>query len=333
VSGPAVPLAIAGGSVTWDAGDTWRTSASLTLPFDLATWQLVKDYSQSRIRVEIGCVQPTGVVVPVKITGTMVIRRATVARPEDTIDLALASEASIVDDLRFTADTVYPAGTGPAIVKALITAALPAAVFNEAASGPGLTGQANAGASRWTSVEAVADYAALEVWQDTDARFVIRAQPHASSSPVDSLEVGASGVIIDSSSDFDRDKFANAYAIRSAWINSNGQTQYAYGIVYNTDPATGTQWGGPAGNKVRTDVEAIEMSDVEAQQIAVRRLRRAIGHGRGFRLSCPLRPWLQPGDPVSVELPTGGVQVQTVQLVTHDLTALTSTIDTRLLPE
>jgi hypothetical protein len=145
--------------------------------------------------------------------------------------------------------------------------------------------------------------------------------------------VGAGGNIIDSFSDFDRDTFANAYAVRSAWIDANGQTDYAYGIVYNTDPSTGTQWDGPAGNRVQIDVEDIKLTDAEAQQIAARRLRRAVGHGRGVRVTVPLRPWLIPGDPVSVELPTGGVQVHTVQRVSHDLSGLTTTVDTRLIPE
>jgi hypothetical protein len=172
----------------------------------------------------------------------------------------------------------------------------------------------------------------LEVWQDTDARFVIRAQPVQEATPVDNLLVGAGGNIIVSSSDFNRDTFANAFAVRATWIDANGQTDYGYGIAYNTDPATGTQWGGPAGSRVEVEVTSQKLTDAECQQIAVRRLRRSLGHGRGVRVTCPIRPWLKPGDPVAVDLPTGGTQVHTVQRVQHDFPAFTTTVDTRLLP-
>jgi len=150
---------------------------------------------------------------------------------------------------------------------------------------------------------------------------------------VDSLLVGRGGNITQSSSDFNRDTFANAYAVKAAWINSNGQTDNSYGIAYNTDPASPTRWDGPAGNRVEVDVSNIKLTNTECQQIAVRRLRRSLGHGRGVRVTCPIRPWLRPGDPVSVDLPTGGTQVHTVQRVQHDFPAFTTTVDTRLLPE
>ena len=329
----AFDLAPVSGSVTWDAADRWRTSAQLVVPFELAVWQAVKDFSQALIRVEAGCVLPSGAVVPVPLSGPLVVRVTAVSRPEDTITLTLASQASTVDDLRFTADTAYPAGDGGTKIKALITAALPSATYNQSANGPGLAGESNAGSGRWSAVEAVADYAALEVWQDTDDRFVIRAQPVQTGSPVDELKVGAAGNLIQSSSDFNRDTFANAYAVRSAWVNSNGQTDYAFGIAYNNVASDPLRWGGPAGSVVQSDVENLKLTNAECQQIAVQRLRRTLGHGRGVRVTCPIRPWLRPGDPISVELPTGGVQVHTVQRVEHDLAAFTTVIDTRLLPE
>jgi hypothetical protein len=330
-SAPGVALDVVGGQVVWDAGDTWRTSATLDVPFTLDTWQLVKDYSAARIEVSTGCVQPNGTVVDVALSGPLVVRRAAVTRPEDLISLTLASEASLVDDLRFTADTTYPASNAPDKIIALITDALPLAQFSILGSGPGLAGESNAGSSRWEAVEAVADYAALEVWQDTSGVFIIRPQPVQEATPVDVLAVGPGGNIIESFSDFDRDNFANAYAVRSAWINSNGQTDYAYGIVYHTDPTSDTRWDGPAGNRVQVDVTNVQLTDAECQQVAVNRLRRALGHSRGVRVTVPLRPWLKPGDPISVELPTGGVQVHTLQRAAHDLTGLTTTIDTRLL--
>lgn len=327
-----VDLALTSGTVVWDAADTWRTTATLDVPFDLDIWQLVKDFSAARIFLYVDAVQPDGSVVPYPLTGPMVVRRTAVTRPEDRISLDLASEASIVQDLQFTADYQLPALPAADQIKGLILDALPAAAFNVSAGGPGLISTADEGTGRWAAVEAVADYGALEVWQDVDGLFVIRAQPVFDPVPVDSLAVGAGGNIVQSFSDFDRDTFANAYAIRAEWVDA-GATQHAYGIVYNNDASTGTQWGGPAGNKVATDFERLQLSNAACQQIAARRLRRSIGHGRGVRVTCPLRPWLRPGDPISVELPTGGVQVQTVQRAAHDLAALTSTIDTRLLPE
>jgi hypothetical protein len=329
----AVTLSPVSASVVWDAADTWRTSGTVTVPFELSVWQLVKDFSLGVVTLTCGLVQPNGSVISQKVSGPLVVRRASVSRPEDTITIDVASQASIVDDLRFTAETPYPAGVAAVQIQALITAALPAATFNVTGGGPGVAGEGNAATSRWEAIETIADYAALEVWQDTDARFVIRAQPVYNAIPVDNLLVGAGGNITVSSSDFNRDTFANAYAVRSSWIDANGQTDTGYGIAYNTDPATGTQWGGPAGNRVEVDVTSQKLTDAECQQIAVRRLRRSIGHGRGVRVTCPIRPWLVPGDPIAVDLPTGGTQVHTVQRVQHDFPAFTSTIDTRLLPE
>jgi Concanavalin A-like lectin/glucanases superfamily len=331
-SAAPVTLSPVSASVVWDAGDTWRTSGTVTVPFELDVWQLVKDYSLATVQLSVGLVQPDGSTQPQWISGPMVVRRAAVSRPEDTITIELASQASLVDDLRFTVDTPYPGGVAATQIQGLIIAALPGATFNVTGGGPGLAGEGNAGTSRWQAIETIADYAALEVWQDTDARFVIRAQPVQEATPVDNLLVGAGGNITVSSSDFNRDTFANAFAVRATWIDANGQTDYGYGIAYNTDPATGTQWGGPAGSRVEVEITSQKLTDAECQQIAVRRLRRSLGHGRGVRVTCPIRPWLLPGDPIAVDLPTGGTQVHTVQRVQHDFPAFTTTIDTRLLP-
>jgi hypothetical protein len=319
--------------IVWDAADTWRCTATLTVPFTQATWDLVKDYSQAKVSMVVGLVAPSLAVASHTVTPPLVIRRAAVSRPEDTIRLDLASQASTVDDLRFDADTTYAGADGPTQIRNLILAAIPTAVFDTQATGAALPATSNAGQSRWAAVEAIADNAHLEVWQKPDGAFMIRDQPLQSAVPVDTLAVGQGGVIIESSSDFNRDTFANGYAVRAVWVESNSQTGYAYGSAFDLDPASPTRWGGPAGNRMEADAEAIQLTDAECGRLAASRLARSLGHGRGVRLSCPLRPWLYPGDPVAVELPTGGVQLHTVQRVQHDLPAMTTTVDTRLLPD
>ncbi len=329
-AGDPVPLAVAAGAVTHDWSDAWRSTATLSLPWDPAVWDVVREWQTPRVEIDAVCVLPSGAREAVRLFGGYV-RDAGTRRPDDRIDLAAASAASLVADLPFTAAYASPAGpSAVTVIRALVDGVLPGLTWDARADGAAVAVGADVGDARMPVVEQLADAAGLDVYPDPYGVWRVERQAADPVLPaVDVLQVGANGNVIDSGSDYARDAFANGYAVRAEWTDAGGVARSAVGTAYDSDPASLTRWGGPAGMRMRVARESGPLDAASCTLVAAARLRRALGAGRGARVAVPLRPWLFPRDTVAVVLPFGGPRNQVVHRVAHDLAAMTTTVDTR----
>lgn len=329
--GDPLELPLVSGTVTHDAGTGWRTQATMAAPYSDQLWEAVRGWAAPRVQVDCELVAPTGAATAVRLLDAGV-RWAGVARPAQLVELRAASDAALVSDQPLTEPwAAAPGADGADQLRALITAALPGALFTQTATAPlGGTVEGQPAQDRWQLVEQVADAAGLQVHQrQADRRWVIEQQPRMpGGQAVDTLATGLAGNVASSGSEYDRDALANGYAVHATWVEAGGAARTATGFAYDTDPASPTRWGGPAGRRMQVDTQPGPLDAAACQALAAQRLYRRLGAGRGAQLVVPLRPWLMPGDPVKVSLPYAGA-LQLVQVVTHDLAALTTAVATR----
>lgn len=327
---PAVTLDLLDATVDLDNGLTDYFQAFVRVPFTEAIWLLVREYAVCRVSCYGGYPDSNGNVTMAEFA-RLYTRTVTSNRPDDAIDLGCAGVSRLVDDYPITTAGVLT-GNVKTVVQGIINGALPTLVVSGSTSAtvPAET-EVRVGDSRIATIEAICDATDTECLPRPDGTMRVRTQPTlATATDAGLLDVGATGVILDSQSNYDRDAFGNAVLARAEWTDPAGLTQIRNGWAYNVDPADPSRWNGPAGRKVFFDLRDTKTSVAGLEQIARSILYRRAGAGRGATMTVPLALWLEPGDKVTVRLPWGDPYVQLVQTVSHDLVGLTSRVTTRM---
>lgn len=325
-----VTLDLLDAQVSLDNGLTDYFQANLRVPFTEALWLMVREYAVCTVRAFGGYRDPNGVVTMTEFA-RMHTRTVDSIRPDDAIVLGCVGVSRLVDDYPFINDATFTGNVKTAL-DTIVHGALPTLTITGSTSAvvPDDT-EVRAGDSRIATIEAICDGTDTECLPRPDGTLRLRAQPTlATATDGGRLDVGATGVVLDSDSSYDRDGFGNAVLARARWTDDAGVEQRRDGWAYNTDPADPSRWNGPAGRKVFFDERDVPMSVTGLQQRARSILYRRAGAGRGAVLTVPLALWLEPGDKVTVRLPWGTDYVQLVQAVSHDLVTATSTVTTRM---
>jgi hypothetical protein len=179
---------------------------------------------------------------------------------------------------------------------------------------------------RWEAINSLAKALGVIVHNDRFGRFQVRPAPVAGAS-VWTFDTGAQGVMVDASTSYSRDETFNAVAIR--WDNPNGNN----GLVYLVDnePTSPTYYDGPFGRKPRPEETLDTVSNgTQALAAATRILEEVKGLSRTVNLTSVRNNLVEATDTVNVAYADGTVETHTIDGLTFDLAAPTTTYRTRM---
>jgi len=298
------------------------------IPWDPAVWDAVREWASPPVVVAAGFTFPDGTVERAPaFTGT--VRSAAVTRPGDVIRLECADPSAVYSDRPITAGDPPPTGTALAAMAALTAAAgLPLVVEPGVIDAPLGSWAQRIGDDRAELLDRLADTVGACLCARPDGVVRLHVPPPVTGSPAAVLTVGPHGWITESSSEYDRAAFANRYTVTARWSDASGE-RTASGTATDTDPASPTRWGGPAGRRERVESADAARSDAACAALARGRLARVIGAGRGVRVTGPIAPWIDYHAPVIVRLPWGDALPHLVESVTHSMPDALTVIDTR----
>jgi hypothetical protein len=172
--------------------------------------------------------------------------------------------------------------------------------------------------------------ARIDAWMYCDELGVWRLvfPPGLSSQSAVQLNVGATGVVLDSTTTMSRDEWANDVLIRWVWDEGVDSTV--------TREVRGAAWisYGPYARDVARRTTLYEdrttaIGQFAATSAARRLLRRRAPYGRTIQTTAVAAYWLRPYDTVTVQLPTGPQERHQVQQVAYQLDVGTMRVTTR----
>lgn len=326
----ALDVALVGGTVTSDAKSQVRRTATVEVGdpalFPVSPYAALSPVG-SDLAIEYGIVIPRHGVewVPLirgpiqKVTGTL---------PRvDALGVEVADRAAAIAEDRLTAPTQTAQGsTIVAEITRLIVESNPLAEVIDRSGSVQPAPVIEIEANRWADgVERLADAAGLEVFADTEGRFVIRAVPTLDDAAV--WVVDAGGVLITADLELTRAQVYNAVVARGE--RSDG-TPPVHALVVDDDPASPTRYGGPFGRKPRYYTSPLLTTVAQCQQAARALLDRVKGFAATVKLETIVNPALEGGDVIEVDLGDGTRQRHIVDQVPVPLSPSSSqTLATR----
>lgn len=243
----------------------------------------------------------------------LILRSRTVSRPDNVMTLVATSAECLVLDA--SPDIAVPlAGTttyssASACIVSLITTRLSTgplagpSIVSTTSDPDDFTADALPG-DFWSVIEDAADAMDAVVFDNGDVVFRIEPRRYRVAATSDVvLTVGSNGTILTSTSDADRDEWANVVTIEWSWTNADDTPGLRYGQAFVD--------GGPyapanAGLKVymeKRDSGYITLS--AAKRVAKSVLQRMLMRSRRLRIEAVAAWWLRPGMTGTVQLPTG----------------------------
>lgn len=157
------------------------------------------------------------------------------------------------------------------------------------------------GSSRWDAISEMALAIGAEVYTDVSGNFVIRTLPAITDVPDWTVDIGQTGVIIEGTESWDREKVYNAVTARSEPTDGSAAVQ---ATVYDTNPASPTYFSGAFGHRPRPVYSSPLLTSVgTCTAAATTILARSIAPARTVTVSCVPNPALDAGDVVTLVLP------------------------------
>lgn len=186
----------------------------------------------------------------------------------------------------------------------------------------------DAGTSRWEACEQLADQIGYDIWVTADGKVVARlktSRDNADAAYV--LDTGPLGVISAGVAVLDSADGVNSVTVIG---DSAGDRKPVFGQARDTEPSSPTRWGGPYGNVPRVERMDNIRDSGAAQKAAEKLLDRIGGLSWSTDLDCVFLPYAEPDDIVDVRYVSGRIERNIVDRVEHDLVAITTSIETRL---
>lgn len=142
--------------------------------------------------------------------------------------------------------------------------------------------------------------------------------------PVWTINAGTDGVLSDGTQEHSRREQYNAVSIR--WEPNNDEDDWSYRIfLWDNEPSSPTYYDGPFGKRpVFYEEEYAHIpSQTEAERIARERLAETSGQTRGLTLTAVYNPLLEPGDNITVVLPSGETEEHIIDTINFSLAPTT----------
>ena len=157
-----------------------------------------------------------------------------------------------------------------------------------------------------------------QVYFDNLGDLVLRPRPvvDQSSTPVWTLDSGATGVLISVDETLDRSSVRNGVAVRA---QADPTLPPIYSLATDNTAGSPTLWGGPFG-KVAMIVNSTSItSQAQADSTAGSLLNLRLGLSRTLAIRGVPNPALEPGDLILIEHPDGRAELQVVNALTVSL--------------
>lgn len=154
--------------------------------------------------------------------------------------------------------------------------------------------------SRWDAIKELATSVGVDVAPDAAGSWVIRKLPEVTDTPVWSVNIGPSGVLVGGDEDWQREATFNGWTARGEPGDGSVPVQ---AFVRDTDPASPTYWDGPFGHRPKVFSSPLLATTAQCTEVATTLLRRSIAGARALRVQCVPNPALDYGDVLNVVLP------------------------------
>lgn len=334
VGGQSYTLDVEDYEIDWTERRTPRTYARLTCAVPpQATLDVLDPRTYVRVAVTYGYLLASG--EPDTDTIYLHLRSRRVRRPDDRLEMVSVSHEML--NLDQSASTTHPDERPPdlqtsdsaskylaSVLRAQlaeITAAADVVVLDEMNSPPTTVSQGDT----WDAIEDASERQGFDVYDNGD--LTIRFRPTVTdvqAVTAHTLTVGPVGTITDSTSQLDRDDWANWVVLQ--YRSATAPYVYTYG---QAQVSAGPYAPANAGRRLLVEQRDGQPSQVQANYAADMLLRRLLSRARGYTINAVSAWWLRPGHTVTVKLPTGGQERHVVVGVVHK-TGGTMTVITRL---
>jgi hypothetical protein len=154
--------------------------------------------------------------------------------------------------------------------------------------------------SPWQAVTELALSIGVDVACRPNGQFVIRKMPEITDPPVWSVNIGARGVLITGTEEWDRERVFNAVIARGEGGTGANPVQH---VEYDMNVNSPTYWHGPFGHRPKVYSSPLLATAAQCQTAARTILARTIAPARCLEVSCVPNPALDFGDVVEVILP------------------------------
>jgi hypothetical protein len=247
--------------------------------------------------------------------------RSTIARPDSTWRLtAMGREARIALDDTARGTFALPNGTMADAIRYIVNRTFPGTVFD--ITGPATTTAMPAGGKGdgdpWRIASGIAVAAGSEIYfRGHDRVCVVRAIPDLAVTAVDTVDVGATGVI----QRYDLDHEMGYNTVCLVYQNQAGSQNLITGTWTDTrtDSPVAVQRIGSHVVYRETRKADIAPTQASADLAAAALGRRVAAKSRAPTIRHIARPWLEPGDTVAVAYAGGPTELQLVDSVSIDL--------------
>lgn len=187
-------------------------------------------------------------------------------------------------------------------IQRLISLTQPGAAFSVLTTDTTTTALTNweQDSSRWDAIKELATSIGVDVAPNAAGTWVIRKLPEVTDTPVWTVAIGESGVLIGGDEEWDRERTFNGWTARSEPGDGSAPVQ---AFVYDSDASSPTYWGGEFGHRPKVFSSPLLATTGQCTTVATTLLRRSIAAARTVRVQCVPNPALDYGDVVSVILP------------------------------
>lgn len=172
------------------------------------------------------------------------------------------------------------------------------------------------GKSSWEMINEMAKRAGVSVYCESDRTWKIAKPQELSADTALNLTAGAYGILIETNSVTNRDRFKNAVCVKYEWRDANKVEHLVYGHAYIQAGPFSLEEIGYNSEFVDRDVPATQ---AQANAAATSMLIALSRRGRSFVLEAVSAYWLRPGMTVTATLPEGEQERLLVSAVQFNL--------------
>lgn len=329
-----ITLEVDSASVTFDEGWAPHVQATLQcrLPDDLGVLSDLDPRAGVRVQIETGYVLDGA--EDVHLLADLGLRSRTTLRPANLLRIQASGDEAILQDNLWSDSTpgavpttglveavewLIDQGTsGTYVLDSDIPTGYNAGALTEAAM--------PTGDDFWSVLSGVVDDGGAWVRDDGTRTFRLGERPSVAGVSRAQLATGPGGTVVDAEESLDRDLWANAVLVRSAWRDSLGADRL---VIARSWVSSGDMAPGAAGWRWRRVDRSSPTTQAAANAAAGAILQRTVTRGRGHTIGAKAAYWLRPGQTVTVQPVSGDQERQIVARVKFDLPSGLMTVTTR----
>ncbi|MDO5876499.1 hypothetical protein FV140_14635 [Paenarthrobacter ureafaciens] len=324
VTGAPFDLDVLQATVTLDESWSPRIQASLSceVPADKAQLAALDPRKRVRVKVYAGY-QWNSVSEDVQLLADLHLRNRDIKRPDNTLELRLASDEALAQDYKRQSWDTQPPTTNllDFVTYHANIASIPETIqpvltdFVTSFGASSLTGVVQEpGKDSWSLLADAQDRAGCRIYVDGNRRWHIERLPKLGVTALN-LTIGVDGIITESSATLSREDFKNAVTIKYAWRDGAGNDQVIYGNCFVNSGEFATS---AIGFNVYYLERSVPATQAQADAAAKTVLTSVGRRGNSYSITALNAFWLTPGSTVTATLPEGDQRKMLVSSVSFN---------------